>query len=270
MISIVVAEQEPRGFGILEEFAAQAEALGGEVLLATSREEDSLPIANVRRIQARSDSLVPELWRDGLREAKNPFVALTTATMRPRANWLKALMDAMNETGALAVGGSILPAAGLRPLDSALYLARYANYANPSTKTWPAGENAIYRREHLMRLERIWSTGFWETEVYRFLSSENIGLERKAVLEYSGGAEWRSTLARRFRHGKRYGSTRGKSRLRALAAPLTPAILGFRTLRVLVGGPSPAGLDLRAFPAWLAVTTAWSIGEGLGLATRSA
>ena len=273
-VSVIVAltELSPRVAESLAGFAREAHSVDGELLVVDGSlggiETVILP-SDSRVLAAEPGSLVPSLWRDGLLAVQAPIVAISSATMIPRSGWLRALLHNLEGSERAGVGGSIEPGQGLSALDSAVYLARYLNYFRPSADASPAGENVLYRRHRLMAVAETWKSGFWEAEVHEHLRmlGDDFGLEPSAVLEYSGGAQFASTLNRRFRHALRYGATRpqGKwGRWQALASPALPALLAWRIAQKFGRVGIPPGLRMGAAFPWLALVIAWSLGEGCG------
>jgi hypothetical protein len=222
----------------------------------------------------RSDPrLVPELWRDGLREVDADLVAFSTTQMVPVVGWLDAMRARLVGSGAWGVGGSIAAGVGLGPLDRSVYLQRFLSYApGLPLQVRPSGENAIYRRDRLVEVADAWSEGFWEAEVHRRLESMGGGwaVAPEAIVTYGGGMRLRSAARQRILHGRRYGSDRskgwGRSRrwLRALATPLVPAVLLGRARRGLASRGMAVGPWLPALPSFLLLAGAWATGETIG------
>lgn len=276
-LAIIVALTGPAGPGLAENLARFAEEAGprGEVVVVASGSTGIIPKGGARVIGRPVGRLAPELWRDGLLETDSTLVAFTTARMRPRPGWLAALRDRIEATGAAGVGGPIAPGAGLSGVDRAVALLRYANYFPPlpnQSAIEPPGDNALYRRDRLMRVRSSWRDGFWETEVHRALrdQGESLAMAEGAVVAFLGGDGLRAMIGQRFRHARRYAIGRSSGlgpaarSIRVATSPLVPPLLGWRIARTL----RERDIDLRpwlaAGPAWLALATIWAIGEALG------
>ena len=276
-LAIIVALTGPAGPGLAENLARFVEEAGprGEVVVVTSGLAGISPKAGARVIGRSSGRLAPELWRDGLLETDSAFVAFTTARMRPRPGWLAALRDRIEATGAAGVGGPIAPGAGLSSVDRAVALLRYANYFPPlpgRAAIEPPGDNALYRRDQLIRVRSSWADGFWEAEVHRALrdEGESLAMAEGAVVDFEGGDGLRAMIGQRFRHARRYAAGRSSGlgpaarSIRVAASPLVPPLLGWRIARSLRDREIGLAPWLAAGPAWLALATSWAIGEVLG------
>lgn len=220
-------------------------------------------------------TLVPEMWAAGLDITDAPLVVFSTTRMSPEPGWLDALIDRMEKTGAAAVGGPILEASGINPLDRAVYLQRFVNYRTPwptGQVIQPPGENALYRRECLLGLESCWASGFWEVEIQRRLleRGEALAMAEGAVVRFQGGARFTETLTQRFQHARRYGAARSRGLsfpdrfLRACRAPMVPPVLLARGLGALRARGVAIGPRVASLPPLAMILSAWAAGEALG------
>jgi hypothetical protein len=284
-MTVVVAAVDARATVVasVDRFRDEIRGRGELIVVDASRDgtadlvEGSFP--EVRVLRSTPGRLVPELWRDGLEATASPLVAFSTAQMVPAVGWHRAMLGRMEETGAAVVGGPIEPGPDLTPPDMAIYLLRYVTYLRPfpvasgPRQVEPPGENAVYRRECLDGLDRLWDRGFWEAEIHRALRArdERLSLAEGAAVEFRGGTVLRSMVLQRLRHSRRYGAGRARElgtagRLaRVIASPVIPALLLARIGAAL----STRGRSLvpwwRAFPCLIPLLAAWTLGEAQGM-----
>jgi hypothetical protein len=298
-VAVVVAAPDgcaaaPGGF---RRFAEEVRGRGEVVVVDGSpygaAGASAVGLRGVRVLHRPGGGLVPRLWGEGLRATAAPLVAFSTSSMVPRAGWLDALLERLPGSGAAAaVGGPIVPAAGLNRTDRAVYLLRYLNYLPPlsgSASPEPPGDNALYRRDALVgwalptffdpeqeggQCPPYEEGGFWEAEVNEALRArgEELAMAGGAVVTYHGGTPLGAALRQRFRHARRYGTSRGARMtgpgrlLRAAAGPVVPVVVGRRIIQGLRARGEPLGRWRAAFPRLAALLTAWAAGEALGMA----
>ncbi len=254
-------------------------------MVSATRDGQAAEIARampeVTLLRGDTGALAPALWRDGLLATRSPLVAFSTTSMIPSTGWLDAMIERLEATGAAGVGGPIEPAETLGTIDRAVYLLRYLNYHRPlagERDPEPPGDNALYRRDRLHGLESILAHGFWESEIHRVLRfrGERLTMAGAGVVAYQGGTRFGPTLAQRFRHARRYGSTRGAELgasarwLRAAASPIVPAVMLRRIAKTLQELGHSWAPWIPALPGLAILLTAWAAGESLGiLAPRS-
>ena len=174
-VAVIVAcpESGPTVDASVATFLREVEGRGEVVAVGPSASRLAGQFPGLRAVDRPSGWLVPELWRDGLRESDAELVAFSTSQMIPRNGWLDDLISALQRSGAAGVGGAIEPGLGLGAVDRAVYLQRYLNYAPPvMLPARPSGENAIYRRSWLDEVQSSWAEGFWETEVQREIEGQ--------------------------------------------------------------------------------------------------
>lgn len=260
----------------IEAFLREARECNAMVTLmdATPNGCDLWPSVDFHIIRCPTSTFVPALWAIGLHQSQGNWVALSTTAMVPERGWLRSLIETSRHTGASAVGTAIRPSENLCPIDRAVYLCRYASYLQPRVGASPAGESVLYRSALLATVEPIWRQEFWEAEVHQELKrgDARFHVELRPGVFYSGGAQWRPLLLRRFIHAKRYGATRplGRlGRLRVLGTPLVPFLLAWRAFQSL----KRSGLSMRQFTlgVWmrlLLLNSVWAVGEAVGVVQR--
>lgn len=230
---------------------------------------------SIEVLQKTGDVLVPELWAEGVMRSREPIVALTTANMAAEPNWASAILDCYARGEWAGVGGVILPAAGLNPLDAAIYWLRYHRYAGSPEATVVSdipGDNGSYRCSRLDSYrERIQRDGFWEYEINQSLIKGGARLFSTpgAVVRYIGGESFLDFARQRLMHGCRFGAKRvehlhGPRRWMLLIAwPLTPFAFLARIVRGAVQAGGAMSL-LKSSPPLVVLLMCWSIGEFYG------
>ena len=221
----------------------------------------------------RPGGLVPELWSEGIARATGEIVALTIAPMLAAPNWIETIREHHRRFDVVA--GAIEPGLGLRLVDWAEYLCRYAKDMLPfeghRCLDLP-GDNASYKRPLLERMRELYEDGFWEPVVHRRLADEGVALWHTPEIVVrqgrSAGARlfWRQRLA----HGRHYGRERGaefgrgRNLAGVLASPLVPLLLSLRVLRQVARKRRHGARAFLALPLILAFNVAWAIGEARG------
>lgn len=280
-VAVVIAANDARDTAraSLARFLEEAGGRGEVVLVDASRDGTADLAAHefsgLRILREPTGTLAPELWKIGLRATDAPLVAFSTAAMVPSPGWLDALIARLDESGATAVGGPIVPARSLYLTDRAIYLLRYVAYLQPisrSSRPEPPGDNALYRRAALVDMDAILDRGFWEHEVHRVLRArgEVLAMANSAVVVFHGGLRMKSALGQRLRHATIHGTARGgrmgvtERLLRTAAAPLVPAVLLHRIARGLRERGEDLGPWLPALPRLSLLLAAWAFGEARG------
>lgn len=230
--------------------------------------------ASARLAHAASESLIPHLWRDGIRLARAKSVALTTAHCIPAPDWIERLKQADTARWP-GIGGVIDNDPAASAANWAIFFLRYSAFAPPR----PAGEveeiaadNAVYSRAHVIEHEDLLAAGFWEPSFHRRFREAGMSLRldpAMLVVHHGLGSPGRF-IKHRYAHGREYGSARAiakplGTRLMLLAAsPLVPAITVARIVRRVIARPRYAGAFLRSLPWLAAFVMAWTAGEVRG------
>jgi hypothetical protein len=228
-------------------------------------------------VPAPRQMLTPELWRIGLERARGSIVAFTTSEMIPMATWLRVIQRE-HEGPWVGVGGTIGcdPQSGIKVW--ATYLARYHAFMPTNRRRLVphiAGDNATYKRWALDVVRPTWQRGFWEADVHSELVARGfeLALEPALLVEYHCQHSTGQFVVQRFRHGFRYGLSRGASLslgtafLRTLLAPGIPALLLARIWRNARAAGAGSRVLLAA-PLLLLFLASWASGEMLGYARR--
>jgi hypothetical protein len=225
------------------------------------------------RFLERAGALVPELWRDGIDEARGEVVLLTISPMLPARDWIATALRLSSEAD--AVGGAVDPAPGLRVRDWAEYLCRYARDMLPfeahDSLDLP-GDNAAYRLAALEPVRESYRDGFWEPVVHRALHAQGRRLRHdpQLVVRQSRSAGIAAFARQRLRHGRRYGHQRGahfgsaRNVAGVVVAPLVPFLMTFRVLRTVRRKGRHRLHALVALPLVFYFNLAWAAAEAKG------
>lgn len=231
-------------------------------------------IANVRVLPAASGSPIPHLWRDGILAARGARVATTTAACVPAPDWVARLLAA-DFPGCAGVGGTIGNDPASDALDWAVYLLRYAAFApprSPGEVAEIAADNALYRREEILREADLLDHGFWEPAFHARFRARGLGLRLDPTLRVTQRNRYtaRQFLAQRRTHGRAFGRERAcglawpRRLLLAAASPLLPLVFLSKIVQATRGRDDLAQRLPRAAP-WLALfLLGWGLGEARG------
>jgi hypothetical protein len=225
------------------------------------------------RFLERRGALVPELWRDGIDEARGEVVLLTISPMLPAPDWIATARRLSRE--AEAIGGAIDPASGLRVRDWAEYFCRYARDMRPFEPHACAdlpGDNAAYRLAALDPVRDQYRDGFWEPVVHRALLERSNRLRHDpALLVEQGRSAGVAAFARqRRRHGRLYGHQRGerfgtaRNVVGVVGSPLVPFLMTFRVVRQVAAKRRHRLAALLALPLIFYFNAVWALAEARG------
>lgn len=239
---------------------------------AASPDEVRLRFPHVRFLE-RPDALVPELWRDGIDEARGEVVLLTISPMLPAPDWIATVRRLSPEAD--AVGGAIDPASGLRVRDWAEYFCRYARDMRPFEPHACAdlpGDNAAYATAALAPIREAYRSGFWEPVVHRALLDHSRRLlHDPSLVVYQGRSAGIGAFARqRSRHGRLYGHQRGsgygptRNALGVVGAPLVPFLMTYRVIRQVTAKRRHGLAALLALPLIFFFNAVWAFAEARG------
>lgn len=227
--------------------------------------------ANVKVLVGSADALIPELWRDGVRAASGERVAFTTAHCVPAAAWVERLLQC-ELSDYVAAGGVIENDPNADARSWGIYLLRYSAVAPPLAPvetTGIAADNAIYRREEIIRHQDLLQLGFWEPSFHeRFIAA---GMKLRLVPELKVMHCNRYTtllfMRQRRRHGRAFGLERvdryGAGRRLALVVlwPAAPIIHFLKLATAIWGRPHLREHFAAALPWFVVFLLSWSIGE---------
>jgi hypothetical protein len=254
-------------------------ASGGIQTIVVSCESDARSTATpspVDWITVRDRTLVPTMWSEGLQRARGAVVAFTITSCVPANDWVSAILTAHAEPHA-AIGGVIDQAPNSAVADRALHLVRYTPYLPPQTAHRVgeiAGDNGTYKRAALTPfIATIAARGFWEADINRELRNKGdvLLIDPRIRVSHTSSYSTAGFSRQRFLHGRIFGRTRRASMsaparlLRAMLAPIVPALMIVRSVRSVADrGRLDAG-TLTAVPHAIWFLNCWAWGEAAGL-----
>lgn len=220
----------------------------------------------------RCGALVPELWAAGLAACTGDRVGLLSGGVVPAPDWLGSAMRAGDEA---ALGGTIEPGPGMGAVDWAVYFCRYAQYLPPigcRTDLYPAADNAVYRRDPLVRYQHLWEKGFWEPFVHHAMvrDGHTVIVREELRVALAPGARASAFARQRYQHGLSHGMRRSADVATAtimrnvLTAPLVPLVMTARAGREVFTKGRHRGRFVVSAPlvAWFYAW--WAAGEAAG------
>lgn len=225
------------------------------------------------RFASSPGALVPELWRDGFKQATGDVVAFTIAQMVPAPDWIAAIRRLTAEHE--AVGGAIDPGGQLRLADWGEYFCRYARDMRPfsahASSDLP-GDNVVFSRRRLEEIAPSLETGYWEVIAHPALEQRGVVLWHSPELVVAMGrsAGFAAFVSQRVEHGRRYGRQRGAhfSKLRnvvgVLGSPAVPVVTTYRVYRRIFAKRRFRLHAVAASPVILAYNVVWAYAEARG------
>jgi hypothetical protein len=221
-----------------------------------------------------------ELRAKGFALARGSIVALIEDVGIPAVDWSARLVEAHRGPFG-GVGGAIENGID-RPLNWAVYFCDFLRYQNPLPRgesTIASDANVSYKRAALESIRPVWQEFFHEESVNGALRSrgEKLALAPEVVLyQHRQGLRLREALKERFVWGRSFGGTRARRAgtlrrvLRAVLAPLLPALILTRMTLMAWKKRRTMAAFLKALPLTVALTLSWSWGEFVGYVTGRA
>ena len=218
----------------------------------------------------------------GIAAATGETVALTEDHAHVAPQWCASLLAALQSHPRAAGVGGAIEWDGDTLLSYAVYLCDFGRYQNPlpeQASPFVSDTNVAYRRHVLEEIRAAWAEQYSEIVAHEALAHRGyeLWLTPDAVSwQRRRGMRWRSALRERVVWGRSYGSARlrhaGTMRRYAYAAGTLglPFLLTWRIVAGVWRRRRRVGLTVRAVPALLILTAAWSLGESLGYLTRRA
>jgi hypothetical protein len=256
-----------------------------QVIIAATRDRVATPLPpagpldEVCWVIAAPGTSVPRLRRLGLDRASAPLVAFTEDSCVFGPGWAEAWVAAFRDARVQAATGPVEAAMGQATIDWAVFLCEYAPFlAEDGRSAGPlrrlAGNNFAVRRSDRGILD---GPEIHENDVAGALASDSGAIVTVAAarVRHIRCYSLREAIGDRLRFGHAYGRLRGGrwsrwSRLAGLFAG--PAILGVQAARLtalLIARRRYLGRFLEVLPVTVALLSAWSVGEWLGLLRAS-
>jgi len=237
-------------------------------------DEGLLRRSYVKFIKGPPNSLIPELWRDGILAARGEYVATTTAHCIPRADWLCTAIE-LDFEAHVAFGGGIALHDDANPVSRAIHLLRYNSITPPlATRivNEVAADNAVYRKADILACEDLLLIGFWEPSYHERFRSKNLtmAIEPNLQVVHCNLYSISEFMEQRRRHGRAFGIDRaGKVGLIMriglfLLSPLFFILFFAKTLRNVIVRSTKISRRIQALPLVLLFLSNWSFGEARG------
>jgi len=220
-----------------------------------------------------------ELRARGLAVARGEIIALLEDHALADPNWAARMVEAHDQPCAV-IGGAIENGID-RPLNWAVYFCDFFRYQNPVSdglSGFASDANSSYKRSALDMIRPVWQEIFHETAVNSTLleRGETIALSSGIIVHQNRqNLRFGPALTERFVWGRSYAATRshlvglGSRLVYAALSPVLPAVLTLRMARSAFA--KGRGHDfLKALPAVVLLTVAWSFGEFMGYLTGRA
>jgi hypothetical protein len=263
----------------LEAIRQQQGLAGTEVIVVPG--EDEPPVLTARRgerfLSAGSLVDLPQRVAEALQLCRGRFIVLTEDHLDLPEGWIRRLIDGHTE-GRAAVGGSVAPPRLASTAEWAFYFTDFFRYV-PPCPTGPSATltvcNVSYRRRHLEAIRGVLSRGFLETAVNEALAARfgTLWLDGQCTVRTVARGPFGSMARERYQLARHFASVRllfwrpWRRWLYAAGSPLLPAWILVRMTRRSTTELRLFTRFVRALPALLLLTLAWSWGELLGYVT---
>jgi len=230
----------------------------------------------VRGIKGADDALIPELWRDGIYQAKADRVAILTAHCIPNDNWLDLALS-LDMEKCVGYGGAIELSSDSGPVGAAIHILRYTQFTPPQAArdTFEiAADNAVYRRDDILACADLLTHGFWEPSFHAQFqkSGSRMMLQPDLITIHRNQYKIGEFMKQRRLHGHAFGRERAnkasllKSAAMMIFSPAAYFIFGGKVVMRARKSKSLRRHFLRAAP-WLALCLgSWTWGEATGYA----
>lgn len=217
---------------------------------------------------------IPKLRSLGVGRSSGEVIAITEDHCMAVENWCEEIIKA-HESGFGAVGGSVENGSVGRIRDWAVYLCEYSDMMAPipaGEARGIAGNNASYKRQVLERLDDETASRSWEFFMHqemrrsgvKFLSVPSIVVNHKKEFGFL------YFLGQRFHYSRSFAGMRaarlstGHRMVYALASPLLPPLMMWRTSRSVLGKKRHRTEFLLSLPLLAAFFVSYAIGELVG------
>jgi glycosyltransferase involved in cell wall biosynthesis len=276
-VSVVVAAHDAeRTIGrCLDALVRQPGLDDAEVIVASSSTDGTDSIVQrfpfVRHLRFPGPLNVAELRGRAIAEAKGAVIAVLDPYSIVGEGWLAALRRAHEERPELVVGGPVDLADAERRglLEWALYINEYGMFLPPmdsGPRDLLAGSNVSYKRAALFDGALPRYPTFWKT-----LANQDAGplwLAAGAVVALDKPVPFGDFLRTRYHHGRCFAGMRrvgrGERILRALTAPLLPAVFLWRWGSAYLGRGRNRSKLFATAPLQVLLFGTWALGELVG------
>lgn len=233
---------------------------------------------DMRIVDGRPGSLIPELWRDGFREARGEWVATLTAHCPPTADWLARALALIREDATerhAAFGGAIVADGASDRVTRAIQVLRYADagaIARRQKVQDLSADNAIYRRASVLACADLMADGFWEPNYHRrFLENgQKLELIPDLVVVHRNRYSAREFMRQRRLHGRVFGRHRGEAGsllwnwVMFIASPAAFAVFATKQSRKILSRPELRAQLRGSVALYYLFMAYWCLGEIAG------
>lgn len=283
-LSVVIASLNGRPYidACLKSLHEQSGGVTAEIIVAdcvgasvTDFIRAEYPDVQVIAFQERKS--VPQLRAVGMLAAKGDIIAITEDHCIPDENWFRSLIDAHQRFPELTIGGAVDNAATERPLDWAVYVCEYLNFASPVTAGFVhdlPGPNVSYKRAAIDLIRPMLNDGYWENFIHNHLESNGHPLRSEPSVRvwHKKHFTWGAFLSERFHYGRWFAGTRNsfvspsRRMFYLIFSPLLPPLIVRRLMRRAQLRPALMPQFRKSLPYILVFTVAWTLGEFVGYA----
>jgi GT2 family glycosyltransferase len=250
-----------------------------EVIVVDNSDDGTLEalsqrFGEVRFVRAPGSKLIPQLWEEGIRQARGEVVALTTGDFIPEKDWADRILKA-HEGAYAGIGGAIENELQGGIVSRAIYFCRYSAYMLPFNESPVedfAADNGSYKRAILeqYRAERL--HGFWESPIHSQMRRDGLDLllDPKIVVRHQKSFSFAGFMKQRFLHGRQYGADRAKCfsairrQLYILMSPAIPIVFLWRITQRVISRKRNFAEYFLALPVLTLFLLSWSAGELMG------
>jgi hypothetical protein len=213
----------------------------------------------------------------GLLAARGQVLALLEDFAPPAPDWCDQVLEAHRLPHGV-IGGTV-EHEGRGALNWAVYLQDFGRYRPPlpeGPSSYLTDVNVTYKRPAIESVRELWEGRYNEVTVHWALARRGVVLWQRpqcVVYQDRGRLTFRAAVAERFCWGRLFGSRRARE-LRwpvwafyLAASPAVPLILLARMAKKAFGARRHWGPFLTALPYAVLLTSAWCLGEFVGLLT---
>lgn len=229
---------------------------------------------------AGQHELIDQRRAEGLEAARGDVVALLEDRGYPRPDWARRV-ERLHRLPHAAVGGAVENGVD-RPLNWAVYFVDFAPYQLPfeaGPADYVSDVNVSYKAAAVEATRPHWEQGFQETTMHWALSrrGETLWLAPEMVVEQRRRDLGLGTqMGERFHWGRIFARTRvdecgtAMRFVYAALAPLLPAVLFARLLRLQLAKRRTLGTFVKVSPLVLLLLLPKALGEMVGYVTGKA
>jgi hypothetical protein len=222
-LSIVIAWQKAQLSvqDCLDSIYKQHTAASFEVILVYGGFDPdySRVLANYPKLRVEkhpSSSSIPSLHGLGISLAAGKYIAISEAHTTFAPDWIDITISASSASSDAAIGGVVEPGPDLAPVDFALYLCDYAQFALPMESGVSddlPGNNIVFKREAIEQFQLrgdLSVEGFWKSFFCQKLeqSGKTLSRDSRMVAYYNRHLTLSEVMIRRYHHGRCFGAMR--------------------------------------------------------------